>query len=93
MRTEPRTLQAMHRRLTAYEVIAEHDNGTETRLAFTERRTKAVLLSIAQSNSETVLEMLGSWDGEAVYSKSHGWTFGPVSILYSGRTERDCASL
>ena len=33
MSKEPRTLQAMHRRLTAYEVIAKHENGNETRLA------------------------------------------------------------
>ena len=93
MSQEPRTLQAMHRRLTAYEVVAKHENGTETRLAFTERSTKQSLLQIAQANGQMILDLIGDWDGEATYSKAHGWTFGPVSIHFSGRTERDCTPL
>ena len=91
MRRNPRTLADMQNRRTAYEVIARHEDGTEIRLGFTERHTKSVLLTIAQQNGESILAMLGDWDGEAVYSKSHGWTFGPVRVCFSGRTERDCA--
>lgn len=89
----PRTLAEMQRRATAYEVVARHENGTETRLAFTERKTKSVLLRIAQSHGDAIIEMLGSWDGEARYSKSHGWQFGPVRVCFSGRTERDIACM
>ena len=87
---EPRTIAQMQFRPTSYEVVATH-NGAETRLAFTERHTKSALLRIAQTNSETVLAMLGDWDGEARYTKVQGWEFGPVSIRYSGKTERDLA--
>jgi hypothetical protein len=82
----------MQFRPTSYEVVATH-NGAETRLSFTERRTKSVLLRIAQANNETVLAMLGDWDGEATYTKDHGWTFGPCRIHYTGRTERDLAGV
>lgn len=89
---EPRTITEMQFRPTSYEVVAKHI-GEETRLAFTERRTKSALLRIAQANSETVLAMLGDWDGEAKYTKAQGWAFGPVSIHYTGRTERDLAGV
>ena len=89
---EPRTIAQMQFRPTSYEVTVSH-NGEETRLAFTERRTKSTLLRIAQGNSETILAMLGVWDGEATYTKAQGWTFGPVSIRYSGKTERDLAGV
>ena len=93
MTIEPRARATMHRRLTAYEVIARCDDGTEHRLAFSERSTKSVLLSIAQQNSEMILVLLGSWDGEATYTAQTGWTFGPVRVCYSGQTERDCATV
>ncbi len=89
---EPRTIAQMANRSTSYEVTVSH-NGEETRLAFTERRTKSALLRIAQANSKSILSMLGDWDSEAKYTKAQGWTFGPVSIRYSGRTERDLAGV
>lgn len=92
MRTEPRTLEQMALRPTAWEIVAKHENGQEIRLGFSERRTKRSLLSTAQANGETVLAMLGTWDGEATYSAATGWIFGPVAIRFSGRTERDLAS-
>ena len=94
MRTEPRTLAEMQHRPTSYEVVAKCDDGPETRLAFSQRNTKAVLLDIAFANRETLLELIGDgWDGETDYTRDCGWIFGPVSIRFSGRTERDCASL
>ena len=90
--TLPRTLTQMHHRLTAYEVVVRCDGGTETRLGFSERRTKSALLAIAQQHCEAIMAMLGSWDGDASYAKATGWTFGPVRICFSGQTERDCAS-
>ena len=93
MKSNPRTLEQMAHRLTAYEVIARHENGQEMHLAFTARHTKLVLLAIAQSNGNEILEMLGSWDGEVTYAKTTGWTFGPVSVRFSGRTERGVSSL
>ncbi len=89
---EPRTIAQMQFRPTSYEVVAKH-NGEETRLAFTERRTKSALLRIAQANSETILAMLGAWNDEATYTKAQGWTFGPCRIHYTGRTERDLAGV
>ena len=90
---EPRTITQMQHRPTSYEVVAKHEDGRETRLAFTQRRTKSALLRIAQANSETILAMLGVWDGEATYTKAQGWTFGPCRIHYTGRTERDLAGV
>ena len=89
--TLPRTLTQMHHRLTAYEVVMRCDGGIETRLGFSERKTKSALLAIAQQNGEAVLSMLGDWNGDASYAKATGWTFGPVCVCFSGRTERDCA--
>ena len=88
----PRTLTQMQHRPTSYEVVAKHEDGQEIRLAFTERRTKRCLLHIHQSNGQKILDMLGQWDGIATYSSNSGWIFGPVSIRFSGRTERDLAS-
>lgn len=93
MGIEPRTLTEMQNRLTAYEVVARHEDGREQRLAFSEKRTKRVLVDIAFANRETLLPMLGDWTGDdATYNKATGWTFGPVSVRFSGRTERDIAS-
>ena len=89
---EPRTITKMQLRPTSYEVAVTH-NGQEMRLAFTQRRAKSALLRIAQANSETILAMLGAWDGEARYSKDRGWEFGPCRIHYTGKTERDLATL
>ena len=93
MTCEPRTLTQMQHRLTSYEIVARHQDGRETRLGFSERTTKRALLAMAQAHSETLLEWLGSWDGEASYSKATGWQFGPLVVCFSGRTERDCACL
>ena len=89
---KPRTLTQMQRHVTAYEVVACHEDGTEHRLAFSERKTKSVLLKIAARNGDTILPLLGDWDDLATYNKDSGWTFGPVTICFSGRTERDVAS-
>jgi hypothetical protein len=86
-----RTLIEMQLYPTAYEVVFTVD-GKTTRLGFSERRTRSALLSFAQDNSETILPALGNWDGDALYSSTIGWTFGPVRIHFSGVTERQCAS-
>ena len=93
LEAKPRTLTQMQHRSTAYEVVATHESGRETRLAFTERRTKQSLLKIAQNNGQIILDMLGSWNGNATYSKATGWTFGPVSVRFTGLTERDVSNL
>lgn len=92
MTAHPRTLAQMQNRPTSYEVVARREGNGDIRLAFTERHTKSVLLSIAQRHGDAVLAMLGDWDGDAKYSASHGWAFGPVRICFSGQTERDLAS-
>ena len=87
----PRTLTEMQRYGTSYE-IALTAHGFETRLAFSQRTTKASLLKVAQQNADQVLALLDDWDGEATYTKEKGWTFGPARVHFTGRTERDVAS-
>ena len=89
MITTPRTLEQLQNRPTSYEVVAKTEAGT-VRLGFTERTTKRALLTVAQANGETLLGMIGDWDGEATHNRITGWTFGPVRVCLSGRTERDC---
>ena len=90
MTTEPRTLAQMQHRPTSYEVAYTYQGAT-VRLGFTQRKTKAVLLSMARTGGH-VLACLGAWDGEAQYSSTIGWTFGPVRVHFTGRTERDLAT-
>lgn len=87
----PRTLTQMQRRPTSYEVVVTA-NGETQRLAFTQRQTKANLLSICQANGDLVVSLMGDWDGDAQYSSTTGWTFGPARVHYSGKTEREIAS-
>ncbi len=87
----PRTLTEMLHYGTSYE-IALIANGYETRLGFTERKTRGTLLKVAQKNADQVLALLGGWDGDAAYSSTTGWTFGPARVCYTGRTERDVAN-
>ena len=87
----PRTLTEMQRYGTSYE-IALTANGYETRLAFSQRNTKATLLKVARQNADQVLALLGNWDGDAQYSSTTGWTFGPARVHFTGRTEREVAS-
>ena len=92
MTTAPRTLAQMQHRPTSYEVVARHDDGAETRLAFVGRHTKSVLLHVARQHGSDILAMIGDWDGAAKYSANQGWVFGPVRVCFSGQTERDLAT-
>ena len=87
----PRSLTQMQRYGTSYEV-AVTANGTTQRLAFTARQTKSNLLQIAQNNGDLIISLMGDWDGEATYIKAAGWTFGPVRVYFTGRTEREVAN-
>ncbi len=91
MTATPRTLTQMQRRATSYEVGMTFQ-GQTTRLEFTERTTRSVLLSIVRQHSEEILRLMGTWDGDAKYTKATGWTFGPVRIHFTGKTEREIAS-
>ena len=82
----PRTLTQMQNRPTSYEVAIEGEV-----VAYTAKKTKGALLDIAQKNGQKILDQLGDWDGEAVYRKGK-WIFGPVTIAFTGRTEREAAS-
>lgn len=84
--TNPRTLTEMQNYNTAYEVAID---GIV--VAYTQRKTKAALLKIAQRNSKMILAKLGETDPEAKYSKGR-WDFGPVTVAFTGRTERAAAS-
>ncbi len=91
MTATPRTLTQMQHRLTSYEV-ALTAHGNTTSLGFTERKTRAVLLSLVRIHSPEIIALLGDWTGDATYSNAQGWTFGPTRIHFTGRTERDVAS-
>lgn len=92
MTNVPRTITEMLNLPTAYEVVVKTD-AVEIRLGFTSRRTKHGLLSQAKWHGKTILPLIGDWDGEATYSRAQGWTFGPARIYFSGKTERDCATV
>ena len=89
----PRTLTEMQRYGTAYEVAVTAGDVT-IRLAFTERRTKWMLLGIAQQHGSQVLALIGDDTpvDDVTYAKATGWTFGPAQVHFTGRTERDVAS-
>ncbi len=92
MTSQPRTLTQMQRYGTSYEVAVTVRDVT-TRLAFTERRTRASLLNIAQDNGTQILDLIGDAPvGDATYTKIGGWIFGPARVHFTGRTERDVAS-
>ncbi len=91
MTTTPRTLTQMQHCATSYEV-AVTAHGNTISLGFTERKTRRVLLHMAQANGAAILARIGGWDGEVTYNSAQGWTFGPVRIHFTGRTERDVAS-
>lgn len=92
MTAAPRTLAQMQFYATAYEVIAKHEDGRETRLAFTERKTKRRLLDLAFSHCDSLIEFGAPENVEPSYSKTGGWKWGPVAVRFSGLTERDCAT-
>ena len=92
--TTPRTLTQMQNRPTSYEVVFVHNNE-ETRLGFTQRRTKKSLLNMAQENSELLLDKLSSeqLDKDWSYNKNTGLEFTGSFVRFSGRTERDLAEI
>lgn len=88
----PRTLAQLHRRTTAYEVVAVLPTGA-IRLGFTTRPSKHTLLALAQraDNLSQILPHVSD-DVRPKYNAERGWTFGStVAIKLSGRTERECA--
>ena len=86
MTATPRTLIEMQNYPTAYEVAIN-----DRVVTYSARKTKRALLEIAQQHGQEILGMLGDWDGEAIY-KNGRWMFGPVTVRFTGRTERDAAS-
>ncbi len=88
----PRTLTQMQCYRTSYEVAVTQGNVT-IRLAFIARRTRGALLTVAQDNGSQILDLIGDRPvGDATYSSTTGWTFGPARVHFTGRTERDVAS-
>jgi len=80
---------------TRYEVVMVHE-GKETHLGFTARTGRSPLLDMAQANSEALLAIIPEDDDSATLKGGKTkavLTFGPVIIRYSGRTERDVATL
>lgn len=92
MRTQPRSLEEMHRRITAYEIVAVQGEK-HIRLGFTARPNKRSLLDAARSQGGLLCSMLSKAEQEAIptYTKAGGWRFGSLSVRLSGKTERDCA--
>ena len=85
----PRTLTEMQNYPTAYEVSV----GGQV-VAYTAQKTKKALLRIAQLNGEAILANFpDEEDIPASYSKAAGWTFGHIAVKFTGRTEREAASV
>ena len=82
----------MHRRATAYEVVASLPTGETMRLGFTTRPRAAKFLDFAQRHADALLPHLGP-DDRTTYSQQDGLKLGAVRVHLSGRTERECASL
>lgn len=83
---EPRTLAAMHRRPTRWEVAAHFPDGTRLIFGYTARVTRSGLLSLAQQHAEAILPYVSEED-PASYSAARGLQLGPVRIAKTGRTE------
>ncbi|MCB0252147.1 MAG: hypothetical protein KDI55_00275 [Anaerolineae bacterium] len=90
----PRSLEAMARYPTSYEVVLCH-GADRVCLGFTVRRTKAALMGFARANAQMILDRLTEDELEADwhYSAHNGVSFGSVRVAFSGRTERECASI
>ena len=80
-----------HNRPTKYEVEVVID-GRRMIAGYTERKTKAALISIALDNDSIRREMLAALpvDDSSVptYNARQGWTLGNSIIRWSGGTER-----
>lgn len=83
---EPRTLEAMHRRPTCWEVAAYFPDGRRLILGYTARVTRDGLLSLARDHADAILPFV-SEDDPASYSAARGLHLGPVRIARTGRTE------
>ena len=90
MTAQPRTLEQMINRPTAYEVALVVDGKVIDILAYTARQTRSVLLSIAQDHGPRIAnDILKTDDFECKYAKATGWVFGGrVQVKFTGWTER-----
>lgn len=87
----PRTVRQMRNRPTSYEV-GLYDRATGAmlkRLAFTPRRTKGQLLSIACANSAAITAI--EPDADTMTYTNGSWCTARLRIAWTGNTERDCA--
>lgn len=85
-----RTLEQMQNYGTSYEVIAVVDEKQIFPLEYTPRKTKSILLKIAQKYGNFLLQYVEG-DPDVKYKKN-AWHFGNVVVKYSGKTERDIAT-
>lgn len=96
MTAKPRTLSQMQNRLSSFEIGLYVDGKCVDVLAYTERKTIAVLLSITMKNADIIKSYLSEDELDMPFKKSvkHGVSLGggKVVICYTGYTERDAAS-
>ena len=79
---------------TRYEVAITKNGQVVRSVGFTARKTKATLFFYAQENGREISDLLteSELDENYSYSALSGLRFGSVSVVYTGRTERDCAA-
>lgn len=103
MRTEQESreatarLQALHRRPTRYELVAESPSGERTLLGYSVRRTRAVMLGLAQEHGKELVALMELGDDTGIQFERDPTPAAPVMMVanswrirYTGRTER-CA--
>lgn len=90
MRKTSRTLEQMHRRATAYEIALDTPTG-RTILGYSERRTRAVLISASQDAADSILPYVANGAEWKYRDGAITWAPGVV-VRFTGRTERDAAS-
>lgn len=86
---------------TRYEVAVAINGGATQRLGFTARKTKQGLFAFLGDAAQPMLDAVTAGtitrdsveDATATYNAALGALhIGPVSIYFTGATERDCAS-
>lgn len=89
---KPRNLQALYNRPTCYEAALFDKSGRMLqRLGFSARRTKRALFDYAYGVRAFLLD---DTKAETDFAWRDGaWCTPNYSVAWSGRTERDCASL
>ena len=96
MNTEPRTLQDMQGKPTAYEIVVTSDLKPDykARIGFTAKVTKMMLFEMATAFAQTMepedMQALIGDNALVTFTRKDGLRVGNMVISTTGRTEHTC---